>query len=59
MKHLIFTTILLLASFICQGQLKPPQQTDTLIIKSVKYNYSEITEENWPCKYILKSSNSK
>lgn len=56
MRNLLFITIFLLTGLICHGQLKPPQQTDTLIIKSVKYNYSEILEENWPCKYILKSA---
>lgn len=56
MRNLLFITTFLLASFICHGQLKPPQQTDTLIIKAVEYNYSEILEENWPCKYILKST---
>lgn len=56
MRNLLFISTFLLASFICKGQLKPPQQTDTLIIKAVEYNYSEILEENWPCKYILKTT---
>lgn len=56
MRNLLFITIFLLTGLICHGQLKPPQQTDTLIIKSVEYNYSKIHEENWPCKYILKSA---
>lgn len=56
MRNLLFITIFLLTGLICHGQLKPPQQTDTLIIKSVEYNYSKIHEENWPCKFILKSA---
>ena len=56
MRNLLFITTFLLTGLICHGQLKPPQQTDTLIIKSVEYNYSKIHEENWPCKYILKSA---
>lgn len=56
MKKFILITCFLLAAIVCSAQLRPPMQTDTLIIKSVKYNYSEILEENWPCREILKST---
>lgn len=56
MRKLFTILSFMLVCFICHGQLKPPQQTDTLTIKSVDYNYSEILEENWPCKHILKST---
>ena len=56
MKKALILFSFLLSCFICNGQLKPPQQTDTLVIKSVTYNHSEILEENWPCGYILKSA---
>ena len=56
MKKALFLLSFLFIGYICNGQLKPPQQTDTLVIKSVTYNYSDILEENWPCKYILKSA---
>lgn len=56
MKKFILFTSFLLASLVCNAQLRPPKQTDTLIIKSVQYNYSELLEENWPCREILKST---
>lgn len=40
------------------GQIKPPQQTDTIYISSVKYNYADIRQENWPCSVIYKSTTS-
>jgi hypothetical protein len=56
MRKLLSIAAFLFISITSYGQLKPPQQTDTLIIKSVQYNYSEILEENWPCREILKST---
>ena len=56
MKKALFLLSFLFIGYICNGQLKPPHQTDTLVIKSVTYNYSDILEENWPCEYILKSA---
>lgn len=56
MRKLLIIATFLFVSITSYGQLKPPQQTDTLTIKSVNYNYSEILEENWPCKHILKST---
>lgn len=46
----------ILWSTLSFGQLRPPVQTDTLIIKSVKYNFSELRKENWPCQKIYKST---
>lgn len=55
MRKLLSIAAFLFISITSYGQLKPPQQTDTLTIKSVNYSYSEILEENWPYKHILKS----
>ena len=41
-----------------KAQIAPPKQTDTLIITSVKYNYADIDQENWPCGVIYKSTTS-
>lgn len=56
MKHLTLSIILLLIAFICNAQLAAPNQTDTLVISSVKYNYADINKENWPCEIIYKST---
>lgn len=56
MKHLTLSIILLLSAFICNAQLAAPNQTDTLVISSVKYNYADINKENWPCEIIYKST---
>lgn len=56
MKYLTLSIFLLLSTFICNAQLAAPKQTDTLVIKSVKYNYADINKENWPCEIIYKST---
>ena len=56
MKTLAISIILLLSAFICNAQIPAPNQTDTLIITSVKYNYADIDQENWPCDIIYKST---
>lgn len=58
MKRCILSILLLLSAFISYGQIKPPQQTDTIYITSVKYNYADIRQENWPCNVIYKSTTS-
>ena len=45
-----------MTSTLAHAQLRPPVQTDTLVIKSVKYNYMDIKPENWPCEVIYKST---
>lgn len=55
MKYIIISILLLLSTLICNAQIAPPNQTDTLIITSVKYNYADIHKENWPCDIIYKS----
>ena len=47
-----------MSAYISYGQIKPPQQTDTIYISSVKYNYADIRQENWPCSVIYKSTTS-
>ena len=56
MKQLILILIILTAGYVCHAQLRPPVQTDTLEIISVKYNYMDIDKENWPCRFIYKST---
>ena len=58
MKRSILSIVLLLSALISYGQIKPPQQTDTIYISSVKYNYADIRQENWPCSVIYKSTTS-
>lgn len=58
MKKLILVILLTLYAHISYGQIKTPQQTDTLYIHSVKYNFTEIRQENWPCSVIYKSTTS-
>lgn len=55
-RFLLF--LLTLLSLPCFAQLRAPVQTDTLYIKAVKYNYSEIRPENWPCTVIIKNTTS-
>lgn len=55
MKKSLLLAALLLTSSLAHAQLRPPVQTDTLKIKSVKYNYAEINKENWICTEIYKS----
>lgn len=52
MKQLILILIILTAGYVCHAQLRPPVQTDTLEIISVKYNYMDIDKENWPCRFV-------
>lgn len=56
MRNLLLTALCLLTSSLAHAQLRPPVQTDTLMIKSVKYNFMDIKPENWPCKVIYKST---
>lgn len=58
MKRLIVSLMSVLSACVAFGQMKPPQQTDTLYIHSVKYNYADIRQENWPCEVIYKSTTS-
>ena len=58
MQKLIISVLLVLSALTASAQLRPPQQIDTLYITSVKYNYAEIRQENWPCSVIYKSTTS-
>ena len=58
MKRYFLSLIFLLSALMSYGQIKPPQQTDTIYIASVKYNYADIRQENWPCNVIYKSTTS-
>ncbi len=58
MKKFYLVIVALCLSIVAHGQLQPPVQSDTLVIQSVKYNYSEIRKENWPCNIIVKSTTS-
>ena len=56
MKRFVLLAVCVLTGMVCNAQLRPPVQTDTLIITGVKYNYAEIRKENWPCSVIYKST---
>lgn len=58
MKRIVLSIFLCMLGSTLWAQIKPPQQTDTLIITSIKYNFAEIREENWPCGVIYKSTTS-
>ena len=58
MKKFYLVIVALCLSVVAHGQLQPPVQSDTLVIQSVKYNYSDIRKENWPCNIIVKSTTS-
>lgn len=60
MGHLFKHSICLLSAITCiclcaYGQLPVPQQSDTLVITKMSYNYVEIQKENWPFKTVIKS----
>lgn len=60
MGHLFKHSICLLSAITCiclcaYGQLPAPQQSDTLVITKMSYNYIEIQKENWPFKTVIKS----
>lgn len=56
MRTVFLSILLLFCMSVCNAQIAPPKQTDTLIISSVKYNYADINQENWPCEVIYKST---
>lgn len=56
MKRFVLLAVCILTGMVCNAQLRPPVQTDTLIITGVKYNYADIRKENWPCSVIYKST---
>ncbi|MBO8445282.1 MAG: energy transducer TonB [Bacteroidetes bacterium] len=56
MKRFVLLAVCVLTGMVCNAQLRPPVQTDTLVITGVKYNYAEIRKENWPCSVIYKST---
>ena len=58
MKKLILFILLVFPVLTTFAQIRPPQQTDTIYISSVKYNYADIRQENWPCSVIYKSTTS-
>lgn len=58
MKSFLISVIAILFTFVCSAQIAPPKQTDTLIVTSVRYNYTDIRKENWPIDTIYKSTTS-
>lgn len=58
MKKFYLVIVALCLSVAAHGQLQPPVQSDTLVIQSVRYNYSDIRKGNWPCNIIVKSTTS-
>ena len=58
MKKLILFVLLVFPVLTTFAQIRHPQQTDTIYISAVKYNYADIRQENWPCSVIYKSTTS-
>ena len=56
MRTILISLFFAFSMAICNAQIAPPMQTDTLIITSVKYNYADIDNSNWPCEVIYKST---
>lgn len=56
MRTLLISLFFAFSIAICNAQIAPPKQTDTLVITSVKYNYADIDKSNWPCEVIYKST---
>ena len=56
MRRLVLSIISLFFMVLCNAQIAPPKQTDTLIITAVKYNFADIDRNNWPCEVIYKST---
>lgn len=54
MKRFITTLLFAaLAGAACHAQLAAPVQSDTLSIRSMKYQYHDIRPENWPFTQII------
>lgn len=58
MKKVIAVLLSVFIITICNAQIQPPRQIDTLQITGVEYNYQEILRENWPCQFIYRSTTS-
>ena len=55
MKRILIGLIGLLVSVICNAQITPTKQIDTLIITALRYNEAEVDKEDWPYDVIYKS----
>ena len=59
MKKLILAPLaFLLSSIICNAQLDAPVQADTLHITSMRYNFREISQGNWPFDVVIQNTTS-
>ena len=56
MNRLFIALLCLTIGTSMHAQMKPPQQTDTLSITAVKYNFTDIRPVIWPCNLIYKST---
>lgn len=54
-KRILIGLLLLAYCAICNAQITPPKQIDTLIITSMRYNEADIEREDWPFEAIYKS----
>ena len=54
-KRILISFLLMACCMICNAQITPPKQIDTLIITSLRYNEVDIEREDWPFKEIYKS----
>ena len=59
MKRILTILVaIVLSMFCCNAQLAAPVQTDTLVIKSMRYHFAEIHPENWPYSVIIRNADS-
>ncbi len=56
MKRFALILAMAVAGLSANAQMPRPEQVDTLVVKSVRYNRAEIKKENWPADVILKSA---
>ena len=56
MKKSILSIIFILSCIICNSQIKPPAQIDTLSVTEVQYNFVDIRKEYWPSLFICRSA---
>lgn len=56
MKRFALILAMAVLGLSAYAQMPAPEQVDTLIVKSVRYNRAEIKKDNWPTDVILKST---
>lgn len=55
MKRTLISFMLIISAVASYGQIKPPKQIDTLIITSLRFDGTDLENEEWPFHVIYKS----